>query len=161
MKLGTIFYMLSNKVFTRKNLIILTAILIAVSLVFIFWVLLLDDGILALKEGNYKSAMKHLKPLAVLGDSKSQYLIGNMYAFGWGVEKNDFEANKWFVRAGYAQHGEIDRAAPAQYFVAERFETGKGLASANIHEAMKWYKMSAKGGYAPAKIKLQLLNKHQ
>jgi len=53
----------------------------------------LDAGGVALKTEDYPTALKKLRPLAYLGDSTAQYLLGLMYAYGWGVARNDETAD--------------------------------------------------------------------
>jgi uncharacterized protein len=143
----------------KKITPIVCFMVIAITIVLVSRTIVLDKAVLELKEERYAIALRHLKLLAFVGDSKSQYLLGNMYAFGLGVKKDDAEANSWFFRAGYAQEGAIDRAAAAQYFVGERFETGRGLAGVDMKEAVKWYKLAAKGGYKPAEKRLEIIAK--
>lgn len=52
-----------------------------------FWVF--DDAFLALKTGEYGQAIRLLCPWAAVGDSKAQYILGDLYAFGWGVTQDD------------------------------------------------------------------------
>jgi len=106
----------------------------------------LDQGTSALKSQNYGEAMKTLKPLAELGDSTSQYLLGEMFAFGYGVKQDDEQAMYWFRRAGRMWgigHGYT--AAGAAYYVGE-----KNVARRNYIEAVKWYRVAAEGGYRQA-----------
>lgn len=108
-----------------------------------------NAGVMALKEGNYVQAASKLEPLARAGDSSAQDLLGDMYAFGWGVEKDDGEAIKWYRRAASSNVDVNDRAAPAMYFVGKRYLEGTGVAHDEV-EARKWFERSAKGGYAKA-----------
>lgn len=48
-----------------------------------------DTAALALKEGDYIRARDRLRPLAYLGDSLAQQFMGDFYAYGWGVPKDD------------------------------------------------------------------------
>jgi hypothetical protein len=49
----------------------------------------LDEGVSALKAEDYITTLDKLRPLALLGDSDAQYILGKMYAFGWGVVKDN------------------------------------------------------------------------
>lgn len=49
--------------------------------------------------GNYKEAFNLLKPLAEAGVTVAQYKIGDMYAEGKGVAKNETIANRWYRQA--------------------------------------------------------------
>ena len=44
----------------------------------------LDEGLEALRRGDYAAAAKELRPLAERGDAEAQYRIGRMYEFGAG-----------------------------------------------------------------------------
>lgn len=101
----------------------------------------LERGTSAIKSQNYVEAMKAFKPLALVGDSIAQFLVGNMYAFGMGVPKSESEALYWFRRAGMWYSGSGDRGAEAGYYVAKEYaERGK------LGEAEKWYRLAAEGG---------------
>jgi uncharacterized protein len=58
-----------------------------------------EDGLSALEGGNYRSAMRLLRPLAAGGDAKAQYRIGVMYEEGRGVPVNYAEAVGWHLQA--------------------------------------------------------------
>jgi uncharacterized protein len=117
---------------------------------------LFDSAALALKDGNYQQAASKLKPLAQLCDSQAQDLLGDLYAFGWGVPKDDSEAIRWYRRAGTGAAKLKDRAAPAMYFVGKRYLEGTGVARDEV-EARKWFERSAEGGYAEAAQQLAQL----
>src|SRR3954470_10283955 len=72
-----------------------------------------ESGARALKVEDYDTALRRLKPLASVGDSHAQYVLGKMYAMGQGVPKNDSEAIYWFRRAAIGARGEADPAAAA------------------------------------------------
>ena len=48
-----------------------------------------------LKSPNYKEAVKWYTVAAKRGHNKAQVMLGKMYYFGHGVEKNLHEAEKW------------------------------------------------------------------
>ncbi|MBI5639905.1 MAG: sel1 repeat family protein [Nitrospirae bacterium] len=111
---------------------------------------MLDKGLHALKTEDYSEAERYLKPMAMIGNTIAQYQVGNMYAFGWGVKKEDTEAIKWFRRAGFEYADHRDRAAAAEYYVGEKYREDyeyEGVHSAEkAREAIKWYLLSAEGG---------------
>lgn len=108
----------------------------------------LDAGTGALKTGDYAVAYQNLKPLAQLGDSNAQYLIGQMYAFGWGVRKSDDDAIRWFRKAAMWSEGTTDPAAPAEYYVGRGYAEGLGVPKDEV-ESSKWLRRAAAGGYRP------------
>ena len=56
----------------------------------------LDQGVKAYATGNYQTAIKHFKPLALQGDLKAQFNMGIIYKNGKGVTQDYAEAVKWF-----------------------------------------------------------------
>ena len=58
------------------------------------------QGWVAHQRGNYAATLEKWEPVAVLGHSTSQELIGDMYRFGKGVPVNTTEAVKWYRGAG-------------------------------------------------------------
>lgn len=101
----------------------------------------LDRGLSAFKSENYSEAMNILLPLAKIGDSMPQYMLGQMYAFGWGVTKDDDQAMYWFRRAAMWYSGHGDKGAEAAYYVGETHVEHRDNA-----EALKWYRIAAEGG---------------
>ncbi|MDR3458359.1 MAG: tetratricopeptide repeat protein [Verrucomicrobiae bacterium] len=70
----------------------------------------LDRGSDAWARGDFKKAMKLLKPLAEAGQPVAAHRLGVMYVLGQGVDKDPAEAVKWYTRAaeqgqGESQHG--------------------------------------------------------
>jgi|SRR5580704_5992349 TPR repeat protein len=108
----------------------------------------LDAGGFAFKTEDYPTALKKLRPLAYLGDSTAQYLLGLMYAYGWGVARNDEAAIGWFRRAGMWSEGTRDRAATAEYYVGREYAEG-GVVPRDEAVSRKWFERAAKGGYRP------------
>jgi TPR repeat protein len=103
----------------------------------------------ALDDGNYTEGAAKLRVAAFMGNSNAQSEMGDLYALGWGVPKNDDEAIAWYRRGG--THGEDaqDPAAPAMYYIGRKYLGGQGIPR-NEAEAHKWFERSAQGGYAKA-----------
>jgi uncharacterized protein len=131
-------------------------VLIAAIGVSFFWLRshLFEKAAGALKEGNYAEAVSYLKVVASMGDPKAQALMGDLYALGWGVQKNDDEAIAWYRRAGPDGEKVRDRAAPAMYYIGRKYLGGEGV-TRNEAEARKWFQRSAQGGYAKAAEQLE------
>ena len=85
------------------------------------------------------------------GDADAQFFVGLRYVNGQGVEKNDAEAVKWFLKA--AQQGHSD----AQYLVGVCYNQGIGVEQ-NYAEARKWYEKAIQSGNVKAQEKLNGLN---
>ncbi len=165
----------------------------------------LEDGIAAYKAEKYQEAYSLVLPLANTyakpETAKAQYLIGNLYFSGLGVEKSETTAWKWHKKAvqgfrlrknygaiknmlqPYVNNnitsGKIEFAklmmtagnkderkegrnyietlaaqgdAIAQYEMAT-IDDGSGLDRfQRMARKIKWYKLSADQGYAPAQI---------
>ena len=87
------------------------------------------------------------KGLAETGDAYSQYMLGLTYARGDGVEKNQSEAVKWYLKA--AEQG----LAEAQSLLGSCYELGEGIEKNQV-EAVKWYQKAAEQGAAVAQYLL-------
>jgi hypothetical protein len=74
-----------------------------------------------LDKGNYAAALEQLKPLAEVGNSDAQMLMGKMYANGKGVLKDDVQAAAWYWKAASA--GNIE----AQLALSGAYADGKGV----------------------------------
>ncbi|MBQ6208789.1 MAG: SEL1-like repeat protein [Prevotella sp.] len=58
-----------------------------------------NKGVEYYNEGNYSEALKWFKQAAENGNIEAQYKIGDMYAEGKGVEKNETIAMRWYKQA--------------------------------------------------------------
>jgi len=108
------------------------------------------DGVVAYQKKQYQQALEAWLPLAESGHVLAQTLVGSMYAYGEGVERNDNEALKWLSLA--ANTG----SAQAQYNLAILYENGFGV-TANKEQALKWFKAAANQGRKDAATRLALL----
>jgi TPR repeat protein len=73
------------------------------------------------------------------GHAHAQFEIGECYADGTGVAKDEVEAVKWFRKA--ADQGGVW----AQYKLGKCYENGTGISTDAI-EAVKWYRKAAEPG---------------
>jgi hypothetical protein len=64
----------------------------------------LEDGNAAYKRGDYKTAMRILRPLADQGDGRAEVIVGNMYKLNFGVPLDYVTAYMWYSLA--AAHGD-------------------------------------------------------
>lgn len=80
-----------------------------------------ESGVDAYSGGDYARAIHDLQPLADKGNGEAQYYVGQMYANGQGVLKNEVTAVNWFLQA--AGNG----SAKAQTKLAEVYSFGKGV----------------------------------
>ncbi len=60
-----------------------------------------DDfiGLSAFENGDYTTAYQHLIISAKEGNEEAMYLIGRMYQYGLGINKNIKEANNWYIKS--------------------------------------------------------------
>ena len=118
-----------------------------------------EAGARALETGDYPTALSKLRPLASLGDSPSQYVLGEMYAFGFGLQKDEAKAIYWFRRAAVLAEEGADPAAPAELSVSTSFAEGRGV-KADAGESLKWLQRAAAGGSREALLRLRTMHSH-
>ena len=92
-----------------------------------------NDGWVASKEGDYKTAFNEWKPLAEQGDAGAQHNLGWMYGNGKGVLKDDKQAVKWYQKA--ADQG----FAKAQFNLGGMYAYGEGVLK-DLSKAKYWIK---------------------
>jgi len=110
----------------------------------------LEDGDAAYHEQDYAKAAELWKPLAEKGDATAQFYLGNLYAEGKGVKRDDAAAFQWFQRA--ADKGN----ASAQYNVGASYAEGVGV-DKSVESAAKWFRRAADQGMVFAQLNLGLL----
>jgi len=102
-----------------------------------------DRGFAAAKRGDYKAALKDLKPLAAEGHADAQYNLAIMYDLGRGVSKNSLDAEKFYKLAAEQGH------ASAQDDLGWMYATGTRLPK-NYKKALRWARLAAEQGRARA-----------
>jgi TPR repeat protein len=93
----------------------------------------------AYDSAEYGDALRLLRPLADGGDATARYLVGQLYFFGLGVERNDLEAARWYGLAAAAGNAE------AMYRLGYLHATGHGLAYDARAAERYWTAAAAKG----------------
>ncbi len=81
------------------------------------------------------------------GDAKVQHILGQMYEFGLGVERDHEEAVGWYRRA--AEQGDVD----VQFYLGRMYEHGLGEEQ-DVRQALMWYELAAEQGHAQAQYSL-------
>ena len=76
----------------------------------------------AYERQEYAAAAKIFRTLAATGDNHAQYLLGRLYAHGYGVVQDYVEAHKWFNLAASRGH---NHAAAARDAIAERMNSSQ------------------------------------
>jgi len=101
-----------------------------------------DEGVEAYAQAEYAKAMAEFKPLAEQGDARSEYFMGFLYRYGYGVAANATEAGKWFRLAG--EQGD----AKSLYYLGKMYEGGEGVERDPVAAHM-YYARSAKNAPNP------------
>ena len=114
-------------------------ILLAVALTGPAWSGPIEDATAAWGRGDYAAELKITRPLALKGEAWAQSFLGDSYANGTGVAKNDAEAVKWYRLA--AGQG----SAIAQYNLGNMYNKGRGVVQ-DYAEAVKWFRLAAAQG---------------
>ena len=109
-----------------------------------------DDAVAAYKQGDYATAERGFRALALQGDASSQYNLGWMYANGQGVPKDDQQAVFWYRKAADQGH------AKAQYNLGFMYAKGEGVPK-DDQQAVSWYRKAADQGNASAQYNLGLM----
>jgi uncharacterized protein len=108
---------------------------------------MLDEGIVAMKNGDYPRAIAVLSPLSDSGNRAARDSLGFLYAFGLGVSRDQQRAVALFVASGSSN-------LPERYFlIGQELEEGKNLAR-DKSEAKAWFKLAAEAGHLQARARL-------
>ena len=105
----------------------------------------ISEAEIAYKNGDFKTALKDLLPLAKNGNPIAQFDLGLMYAQGSGVEQDNKKALGWYLKA--ANQGYVY----AQFNLGLMYSEGKGGAG-SLKKAMSWYSKAAQQGDADAEF---------
>ncbi len=107
-----------------------------------------QDGVDALQNGNFPTALRELSHAARQGDPKAQYLYGTMLKDGVGLPSPDLAAAaSWYTRA--AESGYAD----AQLNLGYMMYHGIGRAK-DANGGVYWYRKAAEQGVAAAQYNL-------
>lgn len=120
----------------------------------------LDEGSAAYNTKDYKTALQLLKPLADKGDPKAQWLVGNIYAYGLGVHRDEVEGSKWCQKAADSGYAAAERDVGEAYRVLKgsvKVSKCHHVGHRDDAEAMKWLRRAAKHGSIEAEFEVGLL----
>lgn len=109
-----------------------------------------EDAVGAYDRGDYFTALRLLRPLAVQGQASAQYNFGIMYARGQGVQQDYAEALKWYRRA--ADQG----LAVAENNIGQAYYLGQGVPPDEV-EAAAWYRKAAEKGNPRSQLNLGVM----
>jgi uncharacterized protein len=96
-----------------------------------------DEGVEAYAQSDYAKALSEFKPLAEQGEARSEYFMGFLYRYGYGVKADHAEAGKWFRQA--ADQGD----SRSLYYLGKMHENGEGVERDPVAAHM-WFTLSAK-----------------
>jgi len=102
-----------------------------------------ESALSAYKNGDYATALREWRIMAIRGFKKPQYHLGEMYARGQGVPQDHIEAVRWYRHAALRGYPE------AQVKLAQRYFLGLGVKQ-DFEEAAAWAKIAAKAGHPGA-----------
>ncbi|MDP6088531.1 MAG: tetratricopeptide repeat protein, partial [Nitrospinota bacterium] len=107
-------------------------------------------GVAAYNRGDFKTAFKEFRRLALQGNAFAQYNLGLMYAKGRGVAQDYAQAVTWYRKAA------LQGNALAQSNLGFMYENGRGVAQ-DYALAVKWYRKAALQGFARAQSNLGVM----
>ncbi len=106
-----------------------------------------DEGVAAYYRGDYATALREFRVLAVQGHANAQNSLALMYGNGRGVPQDYAEAAKWFRKA--AEQG----SPPAQAGLGIMYNDGLGVPQDYV-QAYMWLNLAAaRGGGDYAKVR--------
>jgi uncharacterized protein len=108
----------------------------------------LQDANAAADRGDYATALSLLKPMADAGNVDALGNLGNLYAFGRGVERNLKTAHEYWQRAA------DKHLASAMFNIAVLHFNGHGDFPQNNELAASWYKRAAEHRHVQAMLTL-------
>ncbi|MBN2767808.1 MAG: sel1 repeat family protein [Campylobacterales bacterium] len=100
---------------------------------------------------EYKSAYEIYLKLAKEGNVKAQFNLALMLDFGFGVNKDEKEAMKWYYKAANSHHG------PSQYNLAKHYDLDSSTDASAATKAKIWYEKACENEMAKACTNLALL----
>ena len=102
----------------------------------------------------YGMALRYYRQGAAMGEARSAYYLGLMYAEGWGVTKDDVQALEWFHIA--ASRGFSD----SQIVMGDSYLSGYGGLRVDAAEGVRWYRRAAAQENAMAEEALARAYRH-
>ena len=94
-----------------------------------------EQGLKFFYDNDYANAARCFIKAAEQGDAEAQFCLGNMYAEGHGVPRDEQQSTSWFRRA--AEQG----FTPAQVNLGVMYTQGQGV-EPDLVEAHKWFNIA-------------------
>ncbi len=98
------------------------------------------QALAAIAHEDWPAALAQVRAHAHAGDVEAQALLGQLYAEGRGVERDEREALHWWSLAANSGH------AGAANMLGRCHELGRGT-SVDLERAAAWYRTSASAGF--------------
>lgn len=106
---------------------------------------LLSQAEQAIAREDYRLAKELLHNAAEQGDANAQYLLGDCYYYGKGVDRNRNKAVEWYSKAA------LNNYARAQDKLGDCYYFGQGIAQ-DKRKAIEWYGKAAEQGFPRSQI---------
>ena len=110
----------------------------------------LNEGLDALRNQDFATAAKELRPLAEKGDAEAQYRIGLMYNYGKGYPQDRKQGLAWLRKSATQGH------VAAQQELGVIYVNGEGVPK-DDKEAVSWFRKAADQGNPAAQYNLGLM----
>ena len=98
-------------------------------------------------KSNYGNIFEKLCQLSLNGDIIAQYQLGNMYDYGYGVEKDSKKAAYWYQKAAEQGYACAQDRLGTAYFI------GYGVEKDEL-KAVEWYGKAAEQGFVDGQVNL-------
>jgi hypothetical protein len=100
-----------------------------------------ERGKQAYQASDYFTARQLWMPLALRGQARAQYSVGQLYEKGQGVDRDLSKALAWYRKAAEQNHAE------SQHWVAMAYAYGLGGVIKDDATAVKWLHRAAANGH--------------
>lgn len=108
------------------------------------------------KQDYYHQAIKWYTKAAEHGNAPAQNNLGTMYANGDGVERDNAEALKWYLKAAANKGCGEAGCAEAEYNLGVMYSIGQGV-NQDYNQAVYWFTQAGNQGNVEAQYNLGLL----
>lgn len=102
-----------------------------------------DEGRIAYEREDWSTALFEMRPLALRGEARAQYVLGLTYQFGRGVPQDEAQAFHWYMLAAMQGYRAGQTKVGVMYYV------GRGVPQ-DYKQAIVWLRKSAEQNDARA-----------
>lgn len=93
---------------------------------------------------DFREAAGQLRLSAEAGDREAQHWLGELYFYGFGIQRDASARAKWHLEAAKSGH------MMSQYFLGQIYLEGAGVEQ-SYPKALEWLRKSASGEFSPAR----------